>query len=229
MLKNLKNKVYKGLMWSTLDTFILKGMSFIVMIYIARIIGPEEFGFIGMISVFLGIGITLYDGGMSASLIRTKKIDDYDCSTVYYTNILISLIVYFLAYLVSPYLADFFGHENLSDLIKVYCLIFLIMSFSAVQVALYNKKMLFKKITKINFTATVIGLSLGLYLSIEGFGAWSVVLMLLLTELVKTISYILFSKWKPKFIFSIKKFKYHYLFGYKLMLSGLINVIFNFI
>lgn len=226
-MKNLKNKVISGLIWSSLDTFFLKGLTFVVMIYIARIIGPQEFGFIGMISIFLGIGITLFDGGMSASLIRAKNLDDYDYSTVYYSNILISSIAYFFAYIISPYIADFYGYEILSTLIKVYCLIFMIMSFSAVQFAIYNKKMLFKKIAKINLLATIIGSCLGVYLSIEGYGVWSIVLMLLATETVKTISYIIFSNWKPKFIFSIKKFKYHYFFGYKLMLSGLLNVIFK--
>ena len=77
-MKNLKNKVFSGLIWSSLDTFFLKGLTFVVMIYIARIIGPQEFGFIGMISVFLGVGITLFDGGMAASLIRSDNLDDYD-------------------------------------------------------------------------------------------------------------------------------------------------------
>ena len=101
------------------------------------------------------------------------------------------------------------------------------MSFSAVQVAIYTKEMLFKKIAKINFSATIIGLSLGIFLSLDGWGAWSVVLMLLSTELIKTISFIIFSKWKPKFIFSTKKFMFHFSFGYKLMLSGLINIVFK--
>ena len=226
-MKNLKNKVFKGLIWSSLDTFILKGLMFVSMIFIARVIGPQEFGFIGMISIFLGLGVTLYDGGMSASLIRTKKIDDFDCCTVYYSNIIVSSLVYFIAFFLSPYVSDFFGHQNLNSLIKVYSLIFLIMSFSAVQVAIYTKEMLFKKIAKINFSATIIGLSLGIFLSLDGWGAWSVVLMLLSTELIKTISFIIFSKWKPKFIFSTKKFMFHFSFGYKLMLSGLINIVFK--
>ena len=226
-MKNLKNKVFSGLIWSSLDTFFLKGLTFVVMIYIARIIGPQEFGFIGMISVFLGVGITLFDGGMAASLIRSDNLDDYDYSTVYYSNILISLLVYFFSYIISPYVADFYGYEILSTLIKVYCLVFLIMSFSAVQFAIHNKKMLFKNIAKINFVATIIGTFTGVYLCIEGYGVWSIVLMLLATETIKTISYIIFSDWKPKFIFSIRKFKYHYFFGYKLMLSGLLDVVFK--
>ena len=226
-MKNLKNKVFSGLIWSSLDTFFLKGLTFVVMIYIARIIGPQEFGFIGMISIFLGVGITLFDGGMAASLIRSDNLDDYDYSTVYYSNILISLLVYFFSYIISPYVADFYGYEILSTLIKVYCLIFLIMSFSAVQFAIHNKKMLFKNIAKINFVATIIGTFTGVYLCIEGYGVWSIVLMLLATETIKTISYIIFSDWKPKFIFSIRKFKYHYFFGYKLMVSGLLDVVFK--
>lgn len=226
-MKNLKSKVYRGLIWSSIDTFILKGLVFVSMIFIARVIGPKEFGFIGMISIFLGIGVTLYDAGMSASLIRTKKINDFDCCTVFYSNILISITVYSIAFFISPYVSDFFGYENLNLLIKVYSLIFLIMSLSAVQVAIFTKKMLFKKIAKINFLSTIIGLSLGVYLSLNDWGAWSVVLMLLTTEVIKTSSYLIYSQWKPKLIFSIKKFKYHFTFGYKLMLSGILNVIFK--
>ena len=210
-----------------MDTFFVRGIMFITMILLARWIGPEDFGLIGMIAVFLAIGKSLTDSGMTNSLIRTKNPDQTDYSTVFFVNIIMSLLVYAIVYFAAPLIADFFGYEILIDMIRVYCVLFFVIAFSAVQLAILNKKMEFKKITKINFPSTLLGVGIGLYLGYHDYGVWSVVWMYLSTELVRSVLLWLFSNWKPKFIFSKTKFKFHYSFGYKLLLSGLLDTIFK--
>lgn len=200
---------------------------FIAMILLARWIGPEDFGLIGMIAVFVAIGKSLTDSGMTNSLIRTKEPDQSDYSTVFIVNIVMSLLVYVIVYFTAPFIANFFGYKILINIIRIYCLLFLIIAFSAVQLAILTKRMEFKKITKINFPSTLFGVTIGLYLGYNNYGVWSVVWMFLSTELVRSVLLWLFSNWKPKFIFSIIKFKFHFKFGYKLVLSGLLDTVFK--
>lgn len=210
-----------------MDTFLVKGIMFIAMILLARWIGPKDFGLIGMIAVFVAIGKSLTDSGMANSLIRTKEPDQSDFSTVFIVNIVMSILVYTILYFTAPFIADFFGHEILINIIRIYCLLFLIIAFSAVQLAILTKRMEFKKITKINFPSTLIGVALGLYLGYNEFGVWSVVWMYLGTEVIRSVLLWFFSDWRPKLVFSKSKFNFHFKFGYKLLLSGLLDTIFK--
>ena len=224
---SLKKQTLSGVIWTFIDFFLIKGLSFFAMIFLARWIGPTDFGLIGMIAVFIAIGKTLTDSGMSNSLIRTKSAEESDYSTVFFVNLSMSILAYFGIYFLSPLIADFFGYNILTKLIRIYCLVFFITAFSAVHLTILNKEMKFNQITKINFLPTIIGAALGLYLGYNGFGVWSIIWMSIVTEIIRCILLVMFSKWQPKFIFSRSKFKFHFNFGYKLMLSGLLDTVFK--
>lgn len=144
---SLKKQTLSGLVWTVTDTFIFRGSAFLASIYLARILGPAEFGLIGMISIFVAIGTSLVDSGLSTSLIRTKDADDKDFSTVFYLNLGLSAIVYLFIYFLAPYVAQFYRQEILIAIMRLYCLSFIITAFSAVQLARLNAEMNFKKIT----------------------------------------------------------------------------------
>ena len=220
---SLKKKTFSGIIWTLGDTFLVRALKFVAMILLARWLGPTEFGLVGMIAVFIAIGRSLTDSGMTSSLIRTKKPDATDYSTVFFVNLLMSLLVYGIIYFSAPFIAKFYGQPILIEIIRLYCLIFLLIAFSAVQLAILTREMKFNQITKINFPSTVIGVSVGLYLGYNDYGVWSIVWMYLVTEAIRCILLWTLSGWKPKFIFSKSKFKFHYKFGYKLMLSGLLD------
>ena len=223
----LKKQTFFGLLWTFTDTFFVKGIMFFAMILLARWIGPTDFGLIGIIAVFIAIGRSLTDSGMTNSLIRTKNPEQADYSTVFIVNIIMSLLVYVIVYIVAPFIADFFGYKILINIIRIYCILFLIIAFSAVQLAILTKRMEFKKITKINFPSTLVGVSIGLYLGYHDYGVWSIVWMYLSTEFVRSVLLWLFSNWKPRLIFSSTKFKFHFKFGYKLVLSSLLDIVFK--
>lgn len=224
---SLKKKTFSGVIWSFADTFLVRALIFIAMILLARWLGPDEFGLVGMIAVFIAIGRTLTDSGMTNSLIRTKEPDKADYSTVFFVNLLMSLLVYGVIYFSAPFIAKFFDQPILTGVVRLYCLIFLLIALSAVQLAILTKEMNFNKITKLNFPSTVIGVSVGLYLGYNEYGVWSIVWMYLIIEGIRSILLWIFSNWKPEFIFSKSKFKFHYKFGYKLMLSSLLDTVFK--
>ncbi len=224
---SLRKKTIGGVFWTVIDTFILKGFSFFATIVLARWLGPEEFGLVGMIAVFIAIGTSITDSGLSNSLIRTKNADDKDFSTVFILNLGLSVGAYLLLFFAAPYIADFYDQPILKNIVRVYCLCFIFSAFSAVQLARLTTNMQFKKITKLNIPGTIIGTLIGLILGYFGFGVWSIVFMYLSTQLIQSVSLWLSSTWRPSLQYSNEKGKYHYGYGYKLMLSGLLNTVFS--
>lgn len=221
---SIKQKTVTSIIWTFTDTFIVKGLTFITMLLIARWIGPTEFGLIGMMALFRAIGISLIDSGLSASIIRTPKTCDKDYSTVFYLNVIMSIIIYSLLYMCAPYIADFYNQNVLTLLVRVYCLSFLVSALSSIQISILTKEMKFKKLTYLNAPSVIIGSGVGLLLGYYGYGVWSVIVMYLVTQILYTILLWITSSWKPSFTFSTEKLKEHLNFGYKLTLSGLLDV-----
>lgn len=224
---SLRKQTLSSLIWSSIDTLGLKGLSFFAQLLIARWIGPEEFGLIGMITLFVTIGLTLVDGGMSQSLIRTKNANEEDYSTVFYANFGISLVVYIVIYLCAPFIAVFYNQSILTDVIRFYSVTFILGAFTSVQIALLSKKMKFKILMICNLPGAILGIVIGLVMAYKNFGVWSVVCMYLVTQFSQVILLWFFAGWKPKLVFSKMKLNQHFQFGYKLTLSGLTNAFFG--
>src|SRR5690606_25732916 len=224
---SLRKQTFSGLLWTFMDTFLLKGLVFVASLLLARLLGPTEFGLVGMVTVFVAIGTSLADSGLSASIIRTKDADDSDFSTVFYLNFGMSFLIYALLYLSAPLIADFYRQDILKDIVRLYCLSFIFSAFSAIQIALLNRDMAFKKLMQLNIPGTLVGIAVGLILAYSGYGVWSIVWMYLSTQIVQSLLLWLTSSWKPSLTFDKLKMSYHYKFGYKLMLSGLLNTVFQ--
>lgn len=220
---SLRSKSIKGVLYTFIDSFFVKGIIIVSSLLIARNIGPHEYGIYGMIVVFIALGTSLTEGGLSSSLIRSKNIDDKDLSTVFYTNIIMSLVIYVILYMSSNWIAAFYNQESLILLVKVCCLMILISSFSAVQMAILTREMKFKRILQCNLIATAVGAAVGIYLAYNGGKVWSLVYMYLSTQCVLTLTLWIQSNWTPGLTFSKEKLKRHYKFGYKLMLAGLLD------
>lgn len=223
----LRKQTFSGLIWTFADTFLLRGVSFMGTIVIARLLGPTEFGLIGMISVFIAIGTSLVDSGLSSSLIRTQDADDTDFSTVFYLNLGMSFLVYLTLFLAAPYIAGFYNQSILTNVIRLYCFSFIISAFSSIQLAILDKEMQFRKMMLYNIPGVFIGVTVGIALGYLGYGVWSIVWMYLTIQIIQSLVLWSFSKWKPTRTFSKEKMKYHYGFGYKLMLSGLLDTVFK--
>lgn len=224
---SLRKKTLSGLIWTILDTFVLRGMSFVSTVILARWLGPEEFGLIGMIAVFIAIGATVMDSGMSASLIRMKDPEGKDFSTVFFLNLGLSIAFYLLIFIIAPYISSFYNQPQLTNLIRLYGISFIIGALSAVQLAILNSRMQFKRIMKQNMPGTIFGVMVGICLGYLGYGVWSIVAMYLVTQTIQSMILWLNSDWRPSWVFSFERAKFHFGFGYKLMLSGILNTIFQ--
>lgn len=226
-MTSLKKQAISGVIWTFAQQFSVQIINFVVQIILARLLMPEMFGLIAMLSVFIAIGQTLMDSGMTSSLIRSKDPDQIDYSTVFMTNMLMSTAVYLLTFLAAPYIAIFYTQPVLKDILRIYALTFVIRSFVAVHVAKLTKEMNFKTQMKLQVPSTIVGAIVGVVMAYKGFGVWSLVWLNLTQTIVFTVQNWIFIPWRPSLVFNKEKFKYHFNFGYKLTLSGLVDTVYN--
>jgi len=226
-MSSLKKQAISGVIWTFAQQFSVQIINFVVQIILARLLMPEDFGLIAMLVVFISIGQKLMDGGMTTSLIRTKRPDQLDYSTVFITNFIVSIGIYIIIFIIAPFIADFYNQEILQDVLRVYALSFVINSFVAVPIAKLTKEMNFKTQMKIQVPSTIIGALVGVTMAYSGYGVWSLVWLNLSQTFVFAFQNWVFIKWRPSFIFNKRRFKYHFNFGYRMTLSGLLDTVYN--
>ncbi|WP_411686483.1 lipopolysaccharide biosynthesis protein [Acinetobacter pseudolwoffii] len=224
---SLKKQAIAGIKWTFVQQFSVQIINFAVQIILARLLMPEMFGLVAMVVIFISIGQALMDGGMTSSIIRTKNPDQLDYSTVFITNIIMSLGVYGVIFIAAPYIALFYNQEILTNIIRVLSLTFVIRALVAVHMAKLTKEMNFKLQMKLQIPSTVIAGIVGISMAYQGYGVWSLVWLNLIQAISFTVQTLVFMKWRPSLIFNFERFKCHFNFGYKLTLASLIDVIFN--
>ena len=227
MAESLRHKTLKGTIWSFAERFTSQGIHFLVMIIIARRLSPKEFGLIGMLAIFLAVAQSLIDSGFSQALIRKQNRTDTDKNTVFYFNIVVSSILYMLLYLISPWVATFYGEPQLSEIMQVICLVIIINSFAVVQRANYVIAVNFKTQTKATLIAAIVSGIIGIFLAYHGYGAWALVYQHISYSIVNVIVLWAYSNWYPKLEYSWNSFKEMFGFGSKLMISGLLDTLYR--
>ena len=226
-MSTLKEKTAKGLSWGFIDSLSNTGITAIISIILARILSPEEFGLIGMIAIFIALGNSLMDSGFSGALIRKESVDNKDLSTVFYTNLALSVIIYGFLYFMAPAIAGFLDTEILCELIRVLGLSVIVVSFTQVQKVNFTRKIDFKTQAIISFIAAIASGVISIWMALEGFGVWSLVAQQLSRQAVISILLWIFSNWKPSLTFSVESFKEMFSFGSKLLACSLISVIWS--
>ncbi|MDA9125972.1 lipopolysaccharide biosynthesis protein [Flavobacteriaceae bacterium] len=222
-----KKYASKGIFWAFTEQLGVKGLGLVVQILIARLLVPDDFGLIAMIAVFIGVGDLLVDSGLGQSLIRTREPQQADFSTVFYLNITSAFVIYLMFYVTAPHLADFYNRTELINILRVFSFAIIFGSFSVVQKAILTINMNFRKQMLIQIPSLLISSLIGLALAYKGQGVWAIVFMKVLYPFFASILYWVYSDWRPILIFDVDKLKYHYLFGYKLMITYMLNAFFN--
>ena len=227
MSDSLKSKTVKGVVWSSIERFSTQGVQFLIMIIMARLLTPKDYGLIGMLAIFLAVAQSLIDSGFSQALIRKQDRTDVDNSTVFYFNIVVSSALYLILFIAAPFVADFYNQPELTSVMRVVCLGVILNSLAVVQRALLTVRIDFKTQAKASLSAAVISGCIGIVLAYCGFGVWSLVVQQLLNLSVNTLLLWIFSKWRPIAVFSWKSFHELFAFGSKLLASGLLDTLYR--
>jgi O-antigen/teichoic acid export membrane protein len=215
---HLRQKTIRGLFWNTLDNLLSQGINLIVVIVLSRILGPEEFGIIAMTTIFVTIAQVFIDGGFTQALIRKQNCTNADYSTIFFFNILISIVIYILLFFLSPLIAAFFKEQALIPIIRTIALIIIIGALTVTQQAVLIKQVEFKIQAKISFISVVASGGISIYLAFAGFGIWALVWRILINQIVRSLLLWLYNKWIPELTFCWDSFKEMFGFSYKLTL-----------
>lgn len=224
--ESLKSKTLKGTVWGALERFSAQGVSFVVMIVMARILTPTDYGLVGMVLVFINIAQSLVDSGFSQALIRKQDRSATDDSTAFYFNIAVGLAIYLLIWFLAPLVSRFYDEPRLLWITRVICIGIIFNSLVVVQRALLTVEVDFKTQAKASLFASVSAGVTGIAMAYTGWGVWSIVVYHVVNLGMNCGLLWLYSSWRPCWMFSWFSFRYLFSFGSKLALSGLLHTLY---
>ena len=221
--QSLKDKTIKGTMWSAIDNVAQFGVQFVVSIVLARLLSPDDYGLIGIITIFTTVCTTIINGGFSNALIRTQKPTDEDYNTAFICNLLMSILLYAIVFLCSPLIADFFNRQELVALTRVSSFTMIIGALAIVQQTRLTKRIDFKTQTKITLIASILSGIVGIALALMDYGVWALVVQGIVAQSLRTVLLWFFNHWVPSLRFSKESFNRLFGFGWKMMASGILD------
>ena len=210
-------------MWSAIDNVAQLGVQFVVSIVLARLLSPDDYGLIGIITIFTTVCTTIINGGFSNALIRTQKPTDEDYNTAFICNLLMSILLYAIVFLCSPLIADFFNRQELVALTRVSSFTMIIGALAIVQQTRLTKRIDFKTQTKITLIASILSGIVGIALALMDYGVWALVVQGIVAQSLRTVLLWFFNHWVPSLRFSKESFNRLFGFGWKMMASGILD------
>lgn len=227
MNKNDRNQITSGFIWRFLERCGAQGVTFIVSIVLARLLDPSVYGTIALVTVFTIIMQVFVDSGMGNALIQKKNADDLDFSSVFWFNMTMCSILYLVMFVSAPYIASFYNKSELTPVVRVLSLILIISGVKNVQQAYVSRNMLFKRFFFATLGGTIGAAVVGITMAYLGYGVWALVAQMLFNAAVDTTILWITVKWRPKKQFSLQRLKGLFSFGWKLLVSALIDTIYN--
>lgn len=222
-----KIKVITSLIWKLLERIGVQGIQFLVTILLARLILPEEFGLFVLVSIFIILANVFIQSGFNIALIQKKNADELDFSSVFFLNIFVASICYIIFYLTSPYIATFFEQPQATTILRILSITLFFGAINSIQNAIIARNMQFKKLFISSISAVVISGIVGLAMAYAKLGIWALVAQQLTQQLVVTVNLLITVNWRPKFLFSFNRIKSLFSFGWKLLVSALIDTLNN--
>ena len=224
MGNNRSKKVFSNLIWRFMERILAQGVTFLVSIVLARILDPEIYGTIALVTVIITFMQVFVDSGLGNALIQKKDADDLDFSTVFYFNIVACIFLYGIMFLSAPIIASFYNRTELTPIIRVLGLTLVISGIKNVQQAYVSRHLLFRKFFYATLSGTIGAAVVGIFMAYHGFGVWSLVCQSIFNVLVDTIILWLTVRWRPKLTFSFIRLKELFSYGWKLLVASLIAV-----
>jgi teichuronic acid exporter len=226
-LKDIKGKTIKGIAWTFLDRAGSQFIGFVVTLMLARILSPDEFGLIAMASVVIAITRIFIDSGLNDSLIQKQNCTTTDFSTVFFFNMVVTVVLFCVIFISAPAIARFFGYPELVPVIRVLGLKPCIAAFSFVQMAIIQKNMKFRLVPKLRLPAFIISGVIGLVMAWKGYGVWALVAQSLAETFLFTLLLWIVADWWPTLVFDKTIFRFHWKHGSRLLVVNVLNAIYR--
>lgn len=228
---SLKTKTLSGVIWKFGERVSAQAVNFIVSIILARLLLPEDYGLIALVTVFITICNKVVVSGFATSLIQKKNADNLDFSTVFYFSVCVAAILYAILFITAPFIADFYSNESDPELfvqvIRVMGLNLFIIAVNSVQQAFVSRTMQFRKFFFSTIAGTIVSAGAGIALAYAGKGVWALVAQNMILALVNGIVLWFMVKWRPQLKFSFKRLKVLYSYGWKIFVASMIKILYT--
>ena len=215
------------MLWQAFSRIGSNGIQFLIYLILARLLQPNDFGIIAILSVFINFSNLFISSGLGIALVQSKEVSDLDYSSVLYLSIIIAFFLYAAIYVLSPVIASYYSQESITNVLRLYSISILFSAINGVQSSILFRNLEFKKISIISFIPLFISGLISVIIAILGYGIYSLVVYSLLNGLLNVIIFALYSRWLPKLQFSISRIKVLFSFSYKILLSNLIEEIYK--
>ncbi len=227
MTDDLQKRTVRALAWSFVEAFAQRGIQFAIGIVLARLLFPEQFGLIGMLTIFIAVMRSFLDSGFAAALIQKKEVTDRELSSIFYFNVAVGVAAAGLLCLAAPAIAAFYRQPVLAPLTRALSAVIVINSFAMVQSALLIRRIDFKTQTKVSVAAGAVSGAAGIAMAVMGYGVWSLVVQQVSAALIATICLWLLSSWRPSPVFSMAALRSLFGYGSRLLASSVLNQLFD--
>lgn len=225
--ESLKDKTLKDMIWSFMDTMGSRLIQLGIQVFLARLLLPNDYGIVGMVTIFIILAEVIIDSGFSTALVREKDANQEDFSTVFFYYLFVSSMLYLILYFSAGYISTFFDETRLVSVVRVYGLVLIIEAIGSVQKIILRINLAFSIQMKINIFSSVFSGGIAIVMAMNGYGLWSLVAKMLILYSTQTILYCLTNKWRPSFVFSVTSFKKLFDFGWKIFASKFVTVFYE--
>lgn len=220
------NKVLSSLFWKFFERCGAQLVQLIVQIVLARLLLPEDYGVIAIVSIFITIAGVFVQTGFNTALIQKKEVNNIDYSSVLYLSLFVSLILYLILFFTAPLVANFYNQDILIPVLRVLSLTLFTGAIISIYNAIIARKMEFKKYFFCSIVSIILSGIIGIILAYKNFGVWALVYQQIISNLILVFVLMFVIKWRPKLVFSIKRLKSLFSYGWKLLCSSLIETIY---
>ena len=218
-----KHKTITSVCWKLLERGGNQSIQLVVQIVMARMLTPKEFGALAIMLVFINIGNVIVTSGMSTALVQSKEVDDSDFSTVFWMSLGASTVLFGALFVAAPALSTFYGMPTIVSPLRVLGILFLITAFNSVQVAIVQREMQFRKVFNATIVSVLVSGVIGIAAALTGAGLWALILQQLVYQVTNCFVLGLQVKWAPSFVFESAKAWKLFSYGWKLLVSGLLE------
>ena len=224
--ENTKQTVLSSLLWKLMERGGTQGIQFIVQIVLARLLLPEDYGLIALVTIFITLANVFVQSGFNTALIQKKDADEVDFSSVFYLSLFVAGLLYIILFFTSPLIANFYREPQLVPVLRVLALTLFFGAFNSIQNAYVAKNMMFKKLFYSSLGAMLVSGTIGVIFAYMGLGVWALVIQQLVNQFMITVILWFTVKWRPQIMFSFNRIKSLFSYGSRLLASALLNTIY---
>ncbi len=222
-----RNRIIASLFWKFMERGGVQAIQFVIQIILARLLVPEDYGVIALISVFISVASVFIESGFGTALVQKKEVEEVDLSSVFYLSLSVALFLYILLFFTAPLIASFYQVPLIIPVFRVLSINLVFGSINSVQNAIVSRNLHFKLLFFRSVGGLLISGTIGIIMAYKGYGVWALVGQSVLNQFFITIILWFTLRWRPRLSFSFSRVKEMFSFSWKLLVASLSSTLYR--